>query len=93
MNINPTEVKQAVEKLKADDNEILYKQIAIEIPELETARQLYGATLETWAAIIISIYRQGRVDQLEEWIKGGLKTATNPEPVSARAGHDSKNSP
>ena len=50
-------------------DENLYQQIREQLPALEIARVLYRAEPQDWQSIIVAVYRQGRVDQLNEWIK------------------------
>ena len=51
------------------NNETLYFILRAEIPEIEEIRRLYSADLSVWQTMLASVYRQGRVDQLNEWIK------------------------
>lgn len=55
------------------NDENLYQQIREQLPALEIARILYHAEPPDWQSIIVAVYRQGRVDQLEEWV-GKVKT-------------------
>lgn len=48
-------------------NEILYRHIISELPDLETIRDIYGLSDELWASILLAVYRLGRVEQLQEW--------------------------